>query len=90
MAKVKFTSALKPFFPSLTDLELQGRSIRELLDQIETRYPGISGYLTDETGSLRKHVNIFLQGDLIKDRNSLSDLVKSNDEVIIFQALSGG
>jgi molybdopterin converting factor small subunit len=90
MAKVKFTSALKPFFPKLTDLELQGNSIRELLDQIESHYPGISGYLTDETGSLRKHVNIFLQGDLIKDRNSLSDSVQSHDEVIIFQALSGG
>ena len=90
MAKVKFTSALKPFFPSLIDLELQGSSIRELLDQVEAYYPGISGYLTDETGSLRKHVNIFLQGDLIKDRNFLTDSVKGNDEVIIFQALSGG
>ena len=90
MAKIKFTSALKTFFPNLTDLELQGGSVRELLDQIEVRFPGIQNYITDDTGSLRKHVNIFLQGDLIKDRNSLTDTVKGNDEVIIFQALSGG
>ena len=90
MAKVKFTSALKPFFPSLTDLELEGNTIRDVLNQIEIRYPGINNYLTDETGSLRKHVNIFLQGDLIKDRSALNDLVKKSDEVLIFQALSGG
>jgi molybdopterin converting factor small subunit len=90
MAKIKFTSALKPFFPSLTDLELEGSTVREIVIQVETRFPGISTYLMDETGSLRKHVNIFLQGDLIKDRERLSDSVKNSDEVLIFQALSGG
>jgi sulfur-carrier protein len=90
MAKIKFTSALKTFFPSLTDLELEGKNIHEVLIQIETLYPGISNYLLDETGTLRKHVNIFLQGDLIKDRSSLSDPVKNSDELLIFQALSGG
>ena len=90
MAKIKFTSALKPFFSNLSDLDLPGGTVRELLDQIENRYPGMSSYLVDETGSLRKHVNIFLQGDLIKDRDTLADAVKGTDEVIIFQALSGG
>ena len=90
MAKVKFTSALKSFFPSLTDLDLEGATIRDVLHQIEGRFPGMSNYLTDETGSLRKHVNIFLQGDLIKDREQLTDPVRKSDELLIFQALSGG
>ena len=90
MAKIKFTSALKPFFPLLTDLEVEGNTVRELVAQAEVRFPGISTYLMDETGSLRKHVNIFVQGDLIKDRKQLSDSVNSSDELLIFQALSGG
>ena len=90
MAKIKFTSALKPFFPSLTDVEVEGSTVRELVAQVETHFPGISTYLMDETGSLRKHVNIFVQGDLIKDRSRLSDSVKNSDELLIFQALSGG
>lgn len=90
MAKVKFTSALKPFFPTLKDVEAKGDTVRELLREVERQYPGITTYLTDETGSLRKHVNIFLQGDLVKDRQTLSDVVSHSDEVIIFQALSGG
>ncbi len=90
MAKVKFTSALKPFFPTLSDLELDAPSVKEVLAQIETRFPGITNYLIDETGTLRQHVNIFLRGDLIKDRTTLSDSVMKSDELLIFQALSGG
>ena len=90
MPKVKFTSALKPFFPTLTEVELEGSTVHEVLAKVEGQFPGISSYLVDDTGSLRKHVNIFVQGDLIKDRNHLSDAVKKSDELLIFQALSGG
>ena len=90
MPKVKFTSALKPFFPTLTDLELAGSTVHEVLIKIESHFPGMSSYLVDDTGQLRKHVNIFVHGDLIKDRKQLSDGVNESDELLIFQALSGG
>lgn len=90
MAKIKFTSALKRFFPSLSETEIEGRSVKEVLYNVEKIHPGISSYLMDDNGVLRKHVNIFVQGDLIKDRNTLNDLVNHNDELLVFQALSGG
>ena len=90
MPKIKFTSALKRFFPSLAETEIDGATIKEVLHNVEQMHPGISNYLIDENGGLRRHVNIFVQGDLIKDREALNDKVKGNDEVLIFQALSGG
>ena len=90
MAKVKFTSALKRFFPSLTELEIQGSTVKETLLNVEKRYPGILNYLIEENGQLRKHVNIFIKGELIQDRVTLNDAVNTQDELIIFQALSGG
>jgi len=90
MARVKFTSALKRFFPSLTELDIAGDSVREALSNIEQRYPGILNYLIEDNGQLRKHVNIFLKGELIKDRVTLKDPVNASDELLIFQALSGG
>ena len=90
MAKVKFTSALKRFFPSLTEMEIPADSVKEALYQVEQRYPGILNYLTEDDGQLRKHVNIFLKGELIKDRVTLNDPVNARDELLIFQALSGG
>jgi len=90
MAKVKFTSALKRFFPTLEEVEMEGNSINEVLAKINIKYPGINSYLLEEDGSLRKHVNIFLGDELILDRIGLSDQVKSQDKILIFQALSGG
>ena len=90
MAKVKFTSALNRFFPELKEIEIHGATVKEALLQVDHDYPGILQYLTDDQGQLRKHVNIFLSGELIKDRTTLNDPVSKNDEVLIFQALSGG
>lgn len=90
MARVKFTSALTRFFPSLTELDIAGDSVRETLSNIEQHYPGMLNYLIEDNGQLRKHVNIFLKGELIKDRVTLNDPVNPRDELLIFQALSGG
>ncbi|MBK5272653.1 MAG: MoaD/ThiS family protein [Bacteroidia bacterium] len=62
----------------------------EIFKEIETSYPGIKSYVLDEKGSLRKHVNIFIDGTMIDDRDQLSDAVSSNSEIYIIQALSGG
>ncbi len=90
MARVKFTSALNRFFPSLSELEIEGTTVREALNNIEQTHPGILHYLLEENGRLRKHVNIFVRGELIKDRMNLNDAIQSQDELLIFQALSGG
>ncbi|MEQ9443397.1 MAG: MoaD/ThiS family protein [Cyclobacteriaceae bacterium] len=90
MPKVKFTTALKRFYPNLQDTVVAGQTVSELLEQINKTYPGIRNYLVEEDGSLRKHVNIFVDEALIHDRNCLTDAVTLNDEVLIYQALSGG
>ena len=60
------------------------------LDEIEERHKGIKDYIVDESGVLRKHVNIFIGNELIKDRNGLTDVAGENEEIYIMQALSGG
>ena len=90
MVKVTFTSALKQFFPDLSAQELEGASIKEVIMSIESIYPGMQDYLLEEDGSLRRHVNIFVRGEMMVDRHRLSDTLTDGDEVLIFQALSGG
>ncbi len=90
MAKIKFTAALERFFPDLSELTVHGNSVREILHAVEIKYPGISDYLLEEDGSLRKHVNIFLDENMIQDRHELSDEVGEKNEILVFQALSGG
>ena len=90
MAKIKFTAALKRFFPDLKEIEVSGTTVAEVLEKTELKYPGISEYLLDERGAVRQHMNIFVRGELIADRNNLQDRLEESDEIVIFQALSGG
>jgi molybdopterin converting factor small subunit len=90
MPTVKFTYALKRFFPGLKDTPAKGVVLTDILDEIETSYPGISNYILDEQGNLRRHVNIFINGTMIPDRTKLNSQVAEKSEIYIIQALSGG
>ena len=90
MIKVNFTRALKRFHPDLGPLSVDCNNVRELIDLLECRYPGLKHYLVDDRGRLRKHVNVFVQERLVEDRAGLTDSLQSGDEVYIMQALSGG
>ena len=90
MVQVKFTSHLYRFFPGLTELNVEGQTIAEIVASLDEHYHGLADYVVDETGALRKHVNIFIGEDLIDDRKHLQDAVKPGDRVFIMQALSGG
>ncbi len=91
MAQVTFTRHLLRFFPSLPETEeVAGATVRELLDALDRRYPGFSGYIVDELGRLRRHVNVFVREEPIYDRETLADKVAPGDKVHIMQALSGG
>lgn len=90
MPHVTFTKHLLRFFPSLTEGEVPGATVREVIEALEKRHPGFSAYIVDETGRLRRHVNVFVGEEPIYDREALSDKVSPDDKVFILQALSGG
>jgi len=90
MPTVKFTYALKRFFPGLSQTPAKGATLTAILDEMEVSYPGLRSYVLDEQGNLRKHVNIFIDGTMIKDRANLSDPFSDSSEIYIMQALSGG
>jgi sulfur-carrier protein len=90
MPHVAFTRLLQNFFPDLADGEMPGATVREVIDGLEHRYPGIASYLVDDTGRLRRHVNIFVGEEPIRDREKLGDALQAEDKVFILQALSGG
>jgi molybdopterin synthase sulfur carrier subunit len=90
MPQVRFTPNLKRFFPDLVPVEVDAESVAELMDAVEELHPGLRAYLVDEQGALREHVNVYARGELIWDRNQLSDRLGPHDEVYILQALSGG
>lgn len=90
MALVKFTPHLKRFFPNLEATQIEANTVADIIAQADKRWSGIADYVVDEQGALRKHVNIYVDGDLITDKQRLSDTVNSDSKIFIMQALSGG
>ena len=90
MPHVTFTRHLLRFFPTLLAGEVPGATVRELIDELERRHPGFAAYIVDETGRLRRHVNVFVGEEPLRDREHLSDPLTADQRVFILQALSGG
>jgi molybdopterin converting factor small subunit len=91
MARVQFTGHLKRYFPELASGQpCAAATVSELVITLDRRHPGLRSYLLEDDGSLRKHVNIFVGKELVRDRARLTDPLKDDDEVFILQALSGG
>jgi hypothetical protein len=65
-------------------------TVRELIDELERRHPGLASYVVDETGRLRRHVNVFVGEEPVRDRARLTDPLAPDARVFILQALSGG
>ena len=91
MLHVAFTRHLQRFFPDLAEGEVSGATTCvKVWDELERRHPGFRSYIVDEAGRLRRHVNIFVGEEPIRDRERLGDPVTRGDNIFILQALSGG
>jgi len=89
MATVHFTSHLQKFArcePVTLAAETVGAALRGALAGNEQ----LRSYVLDEQDHLRRHVTIFIDGQLIADRVGLSDRVTSETQLYVMQALSGG
>ena len=67
-----------------------GTTVREALDGLFVVAPQIRSYLLDDQGALRHHVAAFVNGVVVRDKQSLGEAVPANGEIYLLQALSGG
>jgi molybdopterin converting factor small subunit len=89
MPQIHFTSNLQRHL-ACPSASVAGATVDEALKSLFADNPRLRGYLVDDQGRLRKHVNVFVNGHAVRDRAGLSDTVREDDELFVFQALSGG
>ena len=89
MARVTFTANLQRHL-SCPNQVVPGSTVRVVLDEVFAVEPRLRSYILDDQDRVRRHVAIYVNGDRIADRERLSDPVGDDDEVFVFQALSGG
>jgi molybdopterin synthase sulfur carrier subunit len=68
----------------------QGPNVRALVDDLEKSYPGIKERICDDTGKVRRFVNVYVNGDDIRFLQNLETSLKEGDNISIFPAIDGG
>lgn len=89
MPHVVFTPALQRHV-ACPPREVEGCTVREVLDGAFVGNPRLRTYVLDEQGALRKHMAVFVDGEAVRDRDGLSDGVGAASQIYVMQALSGG
>ena len=85
--QVRIPTPLRSYTGEQKVVEASGATLDEVLVDLDRQFPGLRFRVVDEQAKLRKHVNVWLDGERVRDLAASLDGV---DEVVIMQALSGG
>lgn len=84
---VRLPGPLVDLFPgSPRRLEVEASTVSEMIDALNARWPGMRDRLCDTTPAIRRHINIFIDGE----RASLDSPIPPGEEVFVLTAISGG
>ena len=81
---------MRTYCGGAAELTLSAPSVRAALEQIEQRHPSLYRSICDETGTVRRHVNLFVNTSHVRDREGLDTALVPGDIVTILPAISGG
>jgi sulfur-carrier protein len=73
-----------------SELVLSAPSVRAALEWIEQTHPALYRSVCDETGAVRRHVNLFVNTAHVRDRDGLDTALVPGDTISILPAVSGG
>ena len=86
MASVCVHGPLRKLAGGRAEHELDGGTVVELLRDLETRYPDMSGWILDERGRIRRHINVFVSGERGREETE----VGPGDRIEVLPAITGG
>ena len=90
MIKVRIPTPLRPLTKGQGEVETNAASVLEMIETLNTAHPGIKDRLCDNTGELRRFVNIYVNEEDIRFLKGKETSLKDGDEVSIVPAIAGG
>jgi molybdopterin synthase sulfur carrier subunit len=87
---VRIPTPLRVVTKGSPEVKGQGATVGDLIEDLEQRFPGLRERLVDETGELRRFVNIYVNQEDIRFLQGRKTAVKDGDEVSIVPAIAGG
>ncbi len=87
---VRIPTPLRKYTGGKDEITAEGKTLRDLLQDLETGYKGIGTRIMDEKGNVRRFVNIYLNDEDVRFKGGLDTPLKDGDVVSIIPAIAGG
>jgi molybdopterin synthase sulfur carrier subunit len=87
---VRIPTPLRKLTADQDNVPADGANLSECITSLEASYPGLKERLCDESGEIRRFVNIYVNGEDVRFLQGLATTLKDSDEVSIVPAVAGG
>ena len=87
---IRIPTPLQKFTKNQSEVQAEGTTVQEALENLDVRYPGIRERVCDEHGSVRKFINLYLNDEDIRFLEGENTLLNDGDELSIIPAIAGG
>lgn len=88
--RVRIPTPLRSATDGTAEVDSNAATVATAIDELETRFPMIRGRLRDESGAMRRFVNLYVNGQDVRFQNGLETTLKAGDELSIVPAVAGG
>ena len=90
MPMVKIPPVLRPSVSGMSEVEVAGETVGEVLKSLTDRYPDTGDQLLSSEGELNRYVNVYVNDEDVRVRDGLETGVREADTVVILPAMAGG
>jgi sulfur-carrier protein len=90
MAKVRIPTPLRKLTNNEELIEVNANTVGAAIGELQTRYPGIKERLVDDSGAIRRFVNVYVNEEDIRFLQNQETPLKNGDEISIIPAIAGG
>jgi molybdopterin synthase sulfur carrier subunit len=90
MATVRIPSPLRRYTNGQSKTKTNGTNVTQVIDNLEAQFPGVKSRLCDESGQIKRYVNIFVNDKEIRTLQGADTAVADSDEMSIVPAMAGG
>ncbi|MGH3355408.1 MAG: MoaD/ThiS family protein [Nocardioidaceae bacterium] len=87
---VRVPTILRTYTQGESEVSADGSTLSEVLDSLDTSYPGIKGRVVDEQGRLRRFVNVYVGNEDVRFAEGLDTATPAGTEVSVIPAVAGG
>jgi len=88
--RVRIPTPLRQATDGTAEVQMDAGDVAAVIAELESRYPAIRGRLRDESGALRRFVNLYVNGEDVRFKNGLETSLSAGDELSIVPAVAGG